>query len=77
MLGDDDGVLFVPLNRAADVADAAANIRDTERHHAALMRLGNSFRSQSHFDEYIAGRQSDPDLTFRQHLRSIGGAIEE
>jgi regulator of RNase E activity RraA len=77
VLGDDDGVLFVPLNRAADVADAAANIRDTERHQAARMRLGTSFRSQSHFDEYIAARQSDPELTFRQHLRSIGGAIEE
>jgi hypothetical protein len=69
--------LFVPLDRAGDVADMAANIRDTERSQAARMQLGTSFRSQSRFAEYIAARESGRDLTFRQHLRSIGGAIEE
>jgi regulator of RNase E activity RraA len=44
VLGDDDGVLFVPLDRAADVADLATIIRDTERHQAAQMLMGNSFR---------------------------------
>ena len=77
VLGDDDGVLFLPLDRAGAVADLAANIRDTERSQAARMQLGATFRSQSHFDEYIAARQAGRDLTFRQHLRSIGGAIEE
>jgi regulator of RNase E activity RraA len=77
VLGDDDGVLFVPLDRAGDVADVAADIRDTERSQAALMQLGTSLRSQTRFDEYMAARQSGRDLTFRQHLRSIGGAIEE
>jgi regulator of RNase E activity RraA len=76
-LGDDDGVLFIPLNRASDVADLATNIRDTERHQAARMRLGTTFRNQSRFEEYLAARQSGQALTFRQHLRSIGGAIEE
>ena len=65
------------LDRAGDVADLAANIRDTERSQAARMQLGTTFRSQSHFDEYIAARQAGRDLTFRQHLGSIGGAIEE
>jgi regulator of RNase E activity RraA len=77
VIGDDDGVLFVPLDRADEVADLAASIRDTERSQAMQMRLGTSFRSQSRFDEYSAARQSGRDLTFRQHLRSIGGAIEE
>ena len=76
VVGDDDGVLFVPLNHAGDVADLASNIRDTECSQAAQMQLGTTFRSQSRFDEYLAARQSRPDLTFRQHLRSIGGAIE-
>src|SRR4029453_14589195 len=31
VVGDDDGVLLVPLGRAGDVADVAASIRDTER----------------------------------------------
>ena len=57
MLGDDDGVLFVPLDRAADVADLAASIRDTERSQAALMQLGTTFGSQSRFDEYIVADQ--------------------
>ena len=71
MVGDDDGVLFVPLDRAGDVADLATNIRDTERSQAARMQLGTSFRSQSRFDEYIAARQAGGDFTFRQPLRSI------
>ena len=77
VLGDDDGVLFVPLDRAGDIADLAATIRDTERRQAAQMRLGTSFRSQTRFSDYLTARESNPDLTFRQHLRAIGGAIEE
>ena len=77
VVGDDDGVVFVPLDRAGEVAELAATIRDTERSQAVQMQLGTSFRSQSSFDEYLAARQSGHDLTFRQHLRSIGGAIEE
>ena len=53
-----------------------SSIRDTERSQAVHMQLGTSFRSQSRFDDYIAARQSGRDLTFRQHLRAIGGAIE-
>lgn len=77
ILGDDDGVIFVPLDRADDVAKLAATIRDTERNQAARMRLGTTFRNQSRFDEYIEARRFDANLTFRQHLRSFGGAIEE
>lgn len=77
ILGDDDGVIFVPLDRADEVANLAATIRDTERNQAARMRLGTTFRNQCRFDEYIDARRSDADITFRQHLRSFGGAIEE
>ena len=77
VVGDDDGVLFVPLDHASEVADVAASIRDTERSQAVQMQLGTSFRSQVRFEEYIAARQSGREITFRQHLRSIGGAIEE
>lgn len=77
VLGDDDGILFVPLARASDVADLATTIRDTERSQAACMHLGTNFRNQARFDEFLAARRLDAGLTFRQHLRSIGGAIEE
>ncbi|WP_394525480.1 RraA family protein [Paenarthrobacter nicotinovorans] len=77
VLGDDDGVLFVPLNRAADVAEVAVTIRDTERAQAARMNLGNSLRNQADLAGYLRARQTDRDWTFRHHLRSIGGEIEE
>jgi regulator of RNase E activity RraA len=77
VLGDDDGVLFIPLEHAADVAEAAATIRDTERSQAARMHLGTTFRRQAHLGEYLAARNSGEEVTFRQHLRAIGGEIEE
>lgn len=76
VLGDDDGVLFLPLDRAGDIAELAATIRDTERSQAARMSLGTSLRSQARFAEYLAARDT-AGSTFRQHLRTIGGAIEE
>lgn len=76
VLGDDDGVLFLPLDRAADIAELAATIRDTERRQAIRMNLGTSLRDQTRFTEYLAARDRD-GTTFRQHLRAIGGAIEE
>jgi regulator of RNase E activity RraA len=76
-LGDDDGVLFIPLKRAAEVAEVATAIRDTERYQAARMRLGKSFREQARFDTYLQSRLTDPEQTFRQHLRAFGGEIEE
>jgi len=77
VLADDDGVLFVPLARAEEVADTAAAIRDTERSQAARMLMGTTFRDQAHLEDYVAARSSNPDLTFRQHLRAFGGEIEE
>lgn len=77
VLGDDDGIIFIPLARAGDVAELAASIRDTERSQAARMQQGTTFRAQARFDEFLAARQANAEFTFRQHLRSIGGAIEE
>lgn len=77
VLGDDDGVLFVPATSTSDLFTAAETIRDTERHQAEQMRAGVSLRSQVEFDTYLAQRQQAPDLTFRDHLRAVGGAIEE
>lgn len=76
VLADDDGVLFLPLDRAAEIAALAATIRDTERRQASRMRLGTSLREQLGFTDYLEARDRD-GTTFRQHLRSIGGAIEE
>jgi regulator of RNase E activity RraA len=77
VLADADGVLFIPLERAAEIAGVAAGIRDTERKQAARMRLGTTLREQTRFDAFLTARQADARLTFRQHLRTVGGEIEE
>jgi len=77
VLGDDDGVLFIPLDKTGEIAELATTIRDTERLQAARMQSGTSFRKQARFEEYVVARAADASLTFRQYLRSIGGAIEE
>jgi len=77
VLGDEDGVLFAEAARADELFTIAEAIRDTERHQAEQIRAGVSLRSQLRFDRYLARRQQAPALTFRDHLRAIGGAIEE
>ncbi|MDT3399096.1 RraA family protein [Streptomyces sp. B1866] len=77
VVGDDDGVLFLPADRSADLLTLAETIRDTERRQAERIRAGVSLREQVGFDAYLARRRDDPALTFREHLRAVGGAIEE
>ncbi len=74
--GDEDGVLFVPLVHAREVLTLAETIRDTERRQADRIRGGVSLRSQVLFDSYLAARIDQPALTFRDHLRNVGGVIE-
>jgi len=77
VLGDDDGVLFIPATGARDIFSLAENIRDTERRQADRIRAGVSLRSQVRFDRYLAERRHAPSYSFRDHLRTVGGAIEE
>ncbi|MFI7214149.1 RraA family protein [Micromonospora maritima] len=77
VLADDDGVLFVPADRADELADLAGSIRDTESRQADRIRAGETLRTQLGFDGYLSARAADPTLTFRAHLRAVGGAIEE
>jgi regulator of RNase E activity RraA len=76
VVGDDDGVLFVPAGRAGDLFTLAETIRDTERRQADQIRAGVSLRHQVRFDAYLTRRRQEPELTFRDHLRAVGGAIE-
>ena len=77
VLGDDDGVLFVPSRQADEIFTLAETIRDTERRQAERIRAGVSLRSQVRFSDYLAKRGQTPALSFREHLRAVGGAIEE
>jgi 4-hydroxy-4-methyl-2-oxoglutarate aldolase len=77
VFADDDGVLFVAAERVEEVLAAAHRIWETEREQARRLRAGETLRLQTAFDDYLARRAADPLYTFRQHLRRIGGAIEE
>ncbi|MGN6502708.1 MAG: RraA family protein [Pseudolysinimonas sp.] len=76
VFADDDGVVFVPADRADAVIAAARAIRDTEVAQADRMRSGTSLRAQLRFGDYLTARAADPSLTLRRHLTDIGGAIE-
>jgi 4-hydroxy-4-methyl-2-oxoglutarate aldolase len=77
VVGDDDGVVFIPAERADEVLATAHEIWRTEREQARRIRAGETLRQQTAFDDYLAMRAADPAYTFRRHLRRIGGAIEE
>lgn len=77
VLGDEDGVIFVPADRVDELFDLAESIRNTEHAQADAIRSGRSLREQVRFADYLTARASNPDLTFRQHLRALRGAIEE
>src|SRR5205814_4326934 len=77
VLGDDDGVLFLPSPQAEEIFTLAETIRDTERRQAERIRAGASLRTQVQFRAYLAKREDTPSLSFREHLRTVGGAIEE
>ena len=77
VLGDDDGVLLVSGDQAEEIFALAETIRDTERRQAERIRAGVSMRSQLQFSAYLAKREETPSLSFRDHLRAVGGAIEE
>ena len=77
VLGDEDGVVFVPADRVDELFDLAESIRDTERAQADAIRAGRSLREQVRFADYLTARAANPELTFRQHLRAVQGAIEE
>lgn len=77
VFGDDDGVLFVPGAQAREIFTLAETIRTTEQAQAGRIRAGISLRHQLQFSTYLTQRQSTPSLSFRDYLRTVGGAIEE
>jgi 4-hydroxy-4-methyl-2-oxoglutarate aldolase len=74
---DDDGVVFVEASQAGQVLAAARQIGEVERDQARKIEAGQTLRQQTAFGEYLTRRASEPSYTFRQHLRRLGGAIEE
>lgn len=76
VVADDNGVLFLPIDRLGEIAEAAAAYRETEARQLSAMREGRSYREQTRFAEYVARRQANPGYGFRQHLKDIAAAGE-
>ena len=77
VFADDDGVLFAPRESSEKLLAAAHAIYEPERRQAEAIKTGLTLHDQLRFAQYLAHRAADPSLTFRKHLREIGGAIEE
>lgn len=77
VFADADGVLFAPSQQVEEILSTAQSIWRKERGQAQEIQAGKKLREQLQFEEYLARRAANDAYTFRQHLRSIGGAIEE
>ena len=77
VFADADGVLFAPGQQVEQILSTARSIWERERRQAQAIQAGKKLGEQLQFDAYLAKCSVDATYTFRQHLRAIGGAIEE
>lgn len=77
VFADDDGCVFAMAEDVEQLLDAARMIRQTERRQAQRIKSGDTLRNQLRFADFLNKRSKDSTYTFRQHLRDVGGAIEE
>ncbi len=76
VFADDDGVVAVATADLERIVEAARDIATREGAQAGRLLKGELLRTQLDLDTYVAKRNSDPNHTFREHLKSFGGAIE-
>lgn len=76
VFADDDGVVVVESSKVDAVVEAAKDIASREQAHATKLLAGELLRDQFKLDVYLSQRRQDPSFTFREHLKSLGGAIE-
>ncbi len=76
VFADVDGVVVVAGSEVTRVVAAARDIAEREQAQAVRLMKGERLRDQLQLSEYVARRTADPSHTFRQHLKTLGGAIE-
>ena len=77
LFADADGVVFAATRHCDEVLSVAGTINEIERRQAEAIKAGKTLHSQLEFDRYLEKRKTSSSYTFRQHLKMIGGAIEE
>ncbi|MGD8993193.1 MAG: RraA family protein [Desulfobacterales bacterium] len=76
VFGDDDGLVFALLQDVEDIISLAGKIAEIERRQAENLKSGKTLSEQFKFDEYLKKRLKNPAYSFREHLQTIGAAIE-
>lgn len=76
VFADDDGVVVVAKADLVRIVETAKDIAAREGAQAVRLMKGELLRQQLDLDTYVAKRHADPEFTFREHLKSFGGAIE-
>jgi 4-hydroxy-4-methyl-2-oxoglutarate aldolase len=76
VFADDDGVVAVATADLDQIVETAKDIATREGAQAVRLLKGELLRAQLDLDGYVAKRHADPNHTFREHLKSFGGAIE-
>jgi regulator of RNase E activity RraA len=76
VFADDDGVVVVAAEHLERIITTAKDIAGREGAQAARLMSGELLRRQLDLDQYVAKRHSHPEFTFREHLKSFGGAID-
>ena len=76
VFADDDGVVVVATADLTRIVETARDIAGREGAQAARLLKGELLRSQLDLETYLTKRSADPGFTFRDHLKSFGGAIE-
>jgi 4-hydroxy-4-methyl-2-oxoglutarate aldolase len=76
VFADDDGVVVVAAADLDRIIVAAKDIAAREGAQADRLLKGELLRTQLDLDRYVARRDADATYTFREHLKSFGGAIE-
>ncbi len=77
VIADGNGALFVASDAWPQVRETAEGIAAKEREQSARIAAGETLYEQLRVAAYINKRDANPEHTFRAHLRTEGGAIEE
>ena len=76
VFADDDGVVVVASADLKRIAETAQDIAAREGAQAVRLLKGELLRTQFDLESYVSKRNADPNYTFRDHLKTFGGAIE-